>query len=82
VFCFFSWLLRLLGFGGARGAGTGGCDADPAARARWQERRRRFRDKLREAFEVWREDDGPEEAAPAAGGAEAAPARPADPLED
>ncbi len=79
VFCLLCWLLRLLGLrvDGARGA----CDIDPAARARWAERRRQFRRKMREAFDVWREDDAPAQTAPAA--AESGmPARPADPLED
>lgn len=73
--CLFRWLLRLAGFGGRED----GCDSDPAERQRRQARRRRFREKMREAFAVWREDED----TPAAAPAEAAPAeRPVDPLED
>ena len=68
--CLLRLLARLFGLGPRTGRSE-----DPAARERWQERRRRFREKLQEACGVLQEDDAP------ATGPEAASPPSSDPLE-
>lgn len=70
LFCLLRFVARLFGLSPATSR-----PEDPAARERWQERRRRFREKLQEACAVLREDDAP------ATGPEAASPPSSDPLE-